>query len=137
LLPRHRLGGAWAEVPTPALTPRGSANSEPFQLADGSAVELNALSSAEFHLTTHQRDVTLLEGRAETYDESGGASAEEVNRYSRRPLTISDPELQKIKISGVYSSTDPASLINFLRNHAVIQVIETKKRVRIVRRDTH
>jgi transmembrane sensor len=201
------------------------------QLADGSAVELNALSSVEFDLTSHRRDVTLLEGQAffrvakdkqrpfvvragdaqvravgtefdvyrkqaatvvtvvegrvETYDESGGASAaaivlsageqvtvaphivtkptrtdtsvatawvqkhlifeetplsevaEEFNRYSRRPLTISDPELQKIKISGVYSSTDPASLINFLRSQALIQVIETEKQVRVVRRDAH
>lgn len=201
------------------------------QLADGSAVELNALSRVEFHLTAHRRDVTLLqgqalfrvakdkqrpfvvragdaqvralgtefdvykkqtatvvtvvEGRVETYDESGGASspaivlsageqvtvsphaatkptrtdtsvatawvqkhlifeetplgevAEEFNRYSRRPLTISDPELQKIKISGVYSSTDPASLINFLRSQALVQVIETENQVRVVRRDPH
>jgi transmembrane sensor len=59
--------------------------------------------------------------------------AEEFNRYNRRPLTIDDSDLQKIKISGVYSSTDPASLINFLRSQGSIQVIETENQVRVVR----
>ena len=61
--------------------------------------------------------------------------AEQFNRYSRRPLIIDDRTLQRIKISGIYSSTDPASLINFLRNQPGILVIETDKRVRVLRRD--
>ena len=63
--------------------------------------------------------------------------AEEFNRYNRRPLTIDDAELQTLKISGVYSSTDPASLINFLRSQNSINVIETENQVRVVRRETH
>jgi transmembrane sensor len=63
--------------------------------------------------------------------------AEEFNRYNKRPLTIEDRELQKVKISGVYSSTDPASLINFLRSQSSIQLIETEKNVRVVRREAH
>jgi transmembrane sensor len=63
--------------------------------------------------------------------------AEEFNRYNRRPLAIDDQELQKLKISGVYSSTDPASLINFLRSQTSIRVIETENQVRVVRRDAH
>jgi transmembrane sensor len=63
--------------------------------------------------------------------------AEEFNRYNRRPLTIDDGELEKLKISGVYSSTDPASLINFLRSQNSIQVLETEKQVRVVRRVAH
>lgn len=61
--------------------------------------------------------------------------AEEFNRYNRRPLTIDDSELEAIKISGVYSSTDPASLINFLRSQNSMQVIETNNQVRVVRRE--
>jgi len=61
--------------------------------------------------------------------------AEEFNRYNRRPLSIEDLELKMLKISGVYSSTDPASLINFLRSQSSIQVVETDKNVRIVRRE--
>jgi transmembrane sensor len=63
--------------------------------------------------------------------------AEEFNRYNRRPLTIDDAELRTLKISGVYSSTDPASLINFLRIQNSINVIETENQVRVVRRDAH
>ena len=63
--------------------------------------------------------------------------AEEFNRYNRRPLTIDDAELQTLKISGVYSSTDPASLINFLRSQNSINVIETENQVRVVRREAH
>jgi len=61
--------------------------------------------------------------------------AEEFNRYNRRPLSIEDRDLRLLKISGVYSSTDPASLINFLRSQSSIQVVETDKNVRIVRRE--
>jgi transmembrane sensor len=63
--------------------------------------------------------------------------AEEFNRYNRRPLAIDDAELQKLKISGVYSSTDPASLISFLRSQNSINVIETENHVRVVRREAH
>jgi transmembrane sensor len=63
--------------------------------------------------------------------------AEEFNRYNRRPLAIDDAELQRLKISGVYSSTDPASLINFLRSQNSINVIETENQVRVVRRGAH
>ena len=63
--------------------------------------------------------------------------AEEFNRYNRRPLAIDDAELQTLKISGVYSSTDPASLINFLRSQNSINVIETENQVRVVRREAH
>jgi transmembrane sensor len=61
--------------------------------------------------------------------------AEEFNRYNRRPLAIDDPALQTLKISGVYSSIDPASLVNFLRSQNSIRVIETEDQVRVVRRD--
>jgi transmembrane sensor len=61
--------------------------------------------------------------------------AEEFNRYNRRPLTIADGELEKLRISGVYSSTDPASLINFLRSQNSIQVVETEKQIRVLRRE--
>jgi transmembrane sensor len=63
--------------------------------------------------------------------------AEEFNRYNTRPLTIDDHELEMLRISGVYSSTDPASLINFLRSQNSIQVVETEKQVRILRREAH
>lgn len=43
----------------------------------------------------------------------------EFNRNNRRPLVIKDPELRDFEISGIYSSTDPASLLRFLRDQGV------------------
>jgi transmembrane sensor len=63
--------------------------------------------------------------------------AEEFNRYNQRPLSIEDRELQGLRISGVYSSTDPASLINFLRSQSSIKVIETENAVRVVHGSAH
>jgi transmembrane sensor len=157
----------------------------PFVVRAGDA-QVRAVGT-EFDVYRKQGEtvVTVVEGRVETYDESGRAGegaivlsagerltvlphtvtkpthtdplvatawlqkrlifeetplsevAEEFNRYNQRPLTIEDRELRKVKISGVYSSTDPASLINFLRSQSSIQLIETENTVRVVRRDAH
>jgi transmembrane sensor len=63
--------------------------------------------------------------------------ADEFNRYNTRPLIIEDPVVQHVRISGVYSSTDPTSLLNFLRSQPTIEVIEGTREVRIVRREAH
>jgi transmembrane sensor len=44
---------------------------------------------------------------------------EEFNRYNRRQLVIEDPKLADFQISGVYSSTDPASLVRFLEDQGL------------------
>jgi transmembrane sensor len=59
--------------------------------------------------------------------------AEEFNRYSVRRLIIDDPDLARQPLSGVYSSTDPTSLIGFLRTQPGIQVIESEREIRVVR----
>ncbi|HEY0799315.1 MAG TPA: FecR family protein [Steroidobacteraceae bacterium] len=155
----------------------------PFVVRAGDA-EVRAVGTA-FDVYRKQAGtvVTVVEGRVETYDESGGGGAaaivlsageqltvaphtlpkpthtdpsvatawvqkrlifeetplsdvaEEFNRYNRRPLSIDDRELEKLRISGVYSSTDPTSLINFLRSQNTIQVIESEKQVRVLRRE--
>jgi transmembrane sensor len=51
--------------------------------------------------------------------------AEEFNRYNTRQLVIRDRDLDSFLISGVFSSTDPASLIRFLRDRPEVQVTET------------
>jgi transmembrane sensor len=59
---------------------------------------------------------------------------DEFNRYNQRQLVIGDPELEDFHVSGVYSSTDPASLIRFLRAQPGIQVIETNEAVHITKK---
>jgi transmembrane sensor len=51
--------------------------------------------------------------------------AEEFNRYNQRQLIVRDPELYDFHISGVFASTDPGALLQFLRERAGVQVVET------------
>jgi transmembrane sensor len=51
--------------------------------------------------------------------------AEEFNRYNQRRLIVQDPELYDFHISGVFASTDPGALLQFLRERAGVQVVET------------
>jgi transmembrane sensor len=54
----------------------------------------------------------------------------EFNRYDRRQLVIEDPKLADFQISGVYSSTDPASLVLFMRDQG-LKVTEGNNQIRI------
>jgi transmembrane sensor len=60
--------------------------------------------------------------------------AEEFNRYSVRRLVIDDPELSRKTISGAYSSSDPASLIGFLRSQPALEVTESDREIHVTRR---
>jgi transmembrane sensor len=60
--------------------------------------------------------------------------AEEFNRYNTRRLVI-DRELRSLGISGVYSSTDPDSLLGFLRAQPNIQLSETDEEIRVAPRE--
>jgi transmembrane sensor len=51
--------------------------------------------------------------------------ATEFNRYNRRQLIIRDPSLQAFAIDGVFASTDPAALVNFLKSRPGIHIRET------------
>ncbi len=57
--------------------------------------------------------------------------AEEFNRYNTRQLVVTDPELSGIHISGVFSSTDPALLLKFLRAQSELNVDETDTEIRV------
>jgi ferric-dicitrate binding protein FerR (iron transport regulator) len=57
--------------------------------------------------------------------------AEEFNRYNQRQLVIEDPTLYDFHISGVFSSSDPASLVRFLRERPGVRVTETQAEIRV------
>jgi len=61
--------------------------------------------------------------------------AEEFNRYNSRRLVIVDPQLRSVGISGVYSSTDPDSLLGFLRAQPNIELSETDSEIRVTLRE--
>ncbi|HWW81545.1 MAG TPA: FecR domain-containing protein [Steroidobacteraceae bacterium] len=57
------------------------------------------------------------------------AVAEEFNRYNKRQLVLQDPGIDTFHISGVFSSTDPASLIRFLRSRPGLTIVETPNEI--------
>jgi transmembrane sensor len=61
--------------------------------------------------------------------------AEEFNRYNQRQLVIVDPKLYGFHISGVFSSTDPDSLIEFLRQRPGVKVTEAGGEIRVERNE--
>lgn len=57
--------------------------------------------------------------------------AQEFNRYNTRQLVVSDGTLEDFHVTGVFSSTDPASLLRFLRAQPGIDVREADQEIRI------
>jgi transmembrane sensor len=60
--------------------------------------------------------------------------ADEFNRYNERQFVIRDRSLESFEIDGVFSSTDPSSLIRFLRERPEMQVTETGTEIVIAHR---
>lgn len=60
-----------------------------------------------------------------------GEVVEDFNRFSRRPLVVEGTEIAALQISGVYATTDPKSLIQFLREQPGVRVEESTSRVLI------
>lgn len=59
---------------------------------------------------------------------------EEFNRYNPRQLELSDETLQSVRVSGVFSSTEPASFLRFLREQLHLEVTEDTDNIRIARK---
>lgn len=55
----------------------------------------------------------------------------ELNRYNRKQLIIDDPSLLSIRINGVFSSRNPASLLLFLRAQPGVRVREGDRAIHI------
>jgi ferric-dicitrate binding protein FerR (iron transport regulator) len=60
--------------------------------------------------------------------------AREFNRYNTRQLVIVDATLRDMRITGEFSSTDPRSLLKFLRAQRDITVQETDQEIRITKK---
>lgn len=57
--------------------------------------------------------------------------AEEFNRYNERRLVIDGVPLAELPISGIFSSTDSASLIHFLREQPGVRVVESDREIHV------
>lgn len=58
-------------------------------------------------------------------------AAEEFNRYNTRQIIVEGSGLQTFIVSGTFSSTDPTSLVRFLRKQPNIRVQETSSKILI------
>jgi len=56
---------------------------------------------------------------------------QEFNRYNHRQLVIEGSQLPDFHVSGVYSSSDPSSLIRFLRDQPGVKITEDDNEIRI------
>lgn len=57
--------------------------------------------------------------------------AQEFNRYNKRHLVITDPQLAQFHVSGVFSSAETTLLLRFLRDQPNLIVEETATEIRI------
>lgn len=62
--------------------------------------------------------------------------AEEFNRYNERPLVVRGADMQRFEIDGVFSSTDSASLVRFLRTRPGVKVTQSDSQIVIETGDT-
>jgi transmembrane sensor len=60
--------------------------------------------------------------------------AAEFNRYNQRHLVVSDPKLAELKITGIFSSTNPAPLIRFLEARPDIVVTQAGNEILVSRK---
>jgi transmembrane sensor len=58
----------------------------------------------------------------------------EFNRYNVRQMVLRDASLGNVLISGVFSSTQPASLLSFLREQPGVAVEESSDEIQVVRK---
>lgn len=60
--------------------------------------------------------------------------AEEFNRYNARRIAVNDATLEDFHVNGSFDSSDPASLLRFLKEQPGLSVHETASNIRISRR---
>jgi transmembrane sensor len=113
---------------------KGVNGSEPVLLAAGDQVTVPAQRAPKADQPRHA-DVAVATAWVQKrliFEETPLAEvAEEFNRYNTRRLVIEGADLQARGISGVYSSTDPDSLLGFLRAQPNIVLTADDREIRV------
>ena len=123
--------GAGSDQSMPASISQG--NEREYQVSAGRQVTVRPASVEE---AAHPNIASAIAWRQrQLVFESASLSqvAEEFNRYNERQLVIQDAELHEFHISGVFSSSDPASLVRFLRERPEVHVTETEVEIRVTK----
>lgn len=111
---------------------RGDATNASVEVAAGEQVKVAAgeisapvPTNADFATAWTRRQIILREAPLSDV-------VDEFNRYNRRQMTIGDPAVASVLISGVFSSRDPGALLRFLREMPMFVVDETDHEIRIL-----
>jgi transmembrane sensor len=119
----------------PTSSNTAPANSAAY-LSAGEQVIVTAQSNT--HATAQAADVTAATAwtKREIVFQATSLSdvVEEFNRYNRHQLIIDDPTLRAVRVSGVFSSTEPASLLRFLSEQLQLSVKDQNGKIEISRR---
>jgi transmembrane sensor len=67
-------------------------------------------------------------------DTALSAVIDEFNRYSPRPIVLVDPTLGEMRVNAVFHSTNPESLLLFVRRLEGVEIHESDAEIRIARR---
>jgi transmembrane sensor len=122
-----------ANAPQPDIRTLGLTSGSSFLLAAGEQVTVTG-DSAQKTANPNISGATAWREREIVFESATLSEvAEEFNRYNQRKLVIEDPKLYGFHISGVFSSTDPDSLITFLRERPGVKVNETSGEIRVER----
>jgi transmembrane sensor len=68
-----------------------------------------------------KRAVAWRNGRLELFEQPLAEAVAQMNRYTRRPIVILDPEIEQMRISGTYSVADAQA---FATSIAVLLPVE-------------
>jgi transmembrane sensor len=140
LLRSDAAGGETADLPrvtadhqngSDARQPPGSRSNAPIFLAAGEQVLVTTTAMQKANHPNIAIATSWTQRQLAFESASLSEVAEEFNRYNERQLIIEDPTLYDFHISGVFSSSDPASLVRFLRERPGVQVTETASEIRV------
>ena len=103
-------------------------------LAKGEAIEIR---SGDRQVISEKADVRRIDAwrmrRLEFSDSPLRTAVEEFNRYSRTRVVIGSPELETVRVSGVFQIGDTDGFLYSLKEALRVQAIESKEEVTLVR----
>jgi ferric-dicitrate binding protein FerR (iron transport regulator) len=122
-----------ARTPDSDLTdPAGSAAIFLFAGEQVTVGQAGTTAVAQPHAANVSAATAWTRGQLEFQETPLADVADEFNRASTgRRLVVDDPKLRALQISGVYVSSDPDSLVRFLREQPGVQVVEEGSEIRI------
>lgn len=103
-------------------------------LAKGEAIEIR---SGDRQIISEQADLRRIDAwrvrRLEFSDTPLRTAVEEFNRYSRTRVVIGSPELETVRVSGVFQIGDTDGFLYALKETLRVQAFESKEEVTLVR----